>query len=92
MVAPILQTLILDHSPGKTIEWASLVATWDFERIIPCHFNAPIKTNPSQFRQAFAFLESETSLPAEDLAFILELEENLDKKGITRPPLPNSVV
>lgn len=92
LVAPILQTLILDHTPEKTIEWASLVATWDFERIIPCHFDAPIKTNPHQFRQAFAFLESETSLPPEDLAFILELEENLDKKGITRPPQPKSVV
>ncbi|WP_322744805.1 DUF4336 domain-containing protein [[Phormidium] sp. LEGE 05292] len=97
LVAPILQTLILDHAPAKTIEWASLVSLWDFERIIPCHFDAPIQTNPSQFRQAFAFLESETSgtqqsLPAEDLAFILELEENLDKKGITRPPQPKSVV
>lgn len=92
LVAPILQTLILDHSPEKTLNWASQVALWNFERIIPCHFDATIKTNPSQFRQAFAFLESETSLPAEDLAFILELEENLDKKGITRPPQPKSVV
>jgi hypothetical protein len=92
LVAPILQTLILDHLPEKTIEWASLVALWDFERIIPCHFDAPVATSPHQFREAFAFLESETSLPPEDLAFILELEENLDKKGITRPPQPKSVV
>lgn len=96
MVAPILQTLILDHAPTKTLEWASQVASWDFERIISCHFEASIYANPNQFRQAFAFLEPETSvsqqsLPAEDLAFILKLEENLDKKGITRPPQPKSV-
>ncbi|MFB2971347.1 DUF4336 domain-containing protein [Aerosakkonema sp. BLCC-F183] len=96
-VAPILQTFILDHAPRKTLDWADKVASWNFQQIIPCHFHAPIQTNPHQFRQAFSFLENEAFggeahssnqlLPPEDFAFIIELEQKLDKRGITRSPL-----
>ena len=92
-VAPILQTLILDHAPTKTLAWADQIATWDFQQIIPCHFDAPIQTTPHQFRQAFKFLENDLSanldLPKEDFAFILDLEENLNRRGITQPPKQN---
>ncbi|GAB1544658.1 DUF4336 domain-containing protein [Scytonema sp. NUACC21] len=89
-VAPILQTLILPQEPKQVLDWADKVATWNFQRIIPCHFDAPIPANPSQFRQAFAFLEkppsgSENSsqpLLEEDLRFIRELEAGLIERGI----------
>lgn len=58
-VAPILQSLILNRAPQETINWADKVAKWDFQWIIPCHFDAPIKAEPQQFRQAFAFLEKQ---------------------------------
>ena len=96
-VAPILQTLILNRSPRETLEWAELVASWNFQRIIPCHFDAPIEANPRQFRQAFAFLEKKFSvgdyvrgnenqpLPEEDFELLRRLEESLIKLSITPP-------
>jgi len=96
-VAPILQTLILNQAPSQTLDWADEVATWNFQRIIPCHFDAPIKAGPRQFRQAFAFLEKQLSsgasslatenfLPDEDLELIKEIEGLLIKSGIASPP------
>lgn len=97
-VAPILQTLILNRAPRETIDWADKVAKWDFQRIIPCHFDSPIEANSRQFRQAFAFLEKKPFigesvlgngsqyLPEEDFGFLKELEEGLNKRGITPPP------
>jgi hypothetical protein len=59
-VAPILQTLILNRAPKETIDWADKVASWNFHRIVPCHFDSPIEADSRQFRQAFAFLEKKT--------------------------------
>lgn len=91
-VAPILQKLILNRAPKETLDWADLVSRWYFERIIPCHFDAPIAASAHQFRQAFAFLEKQprwngngANLPPEDFEFLTELEEVLDRRGITPP-------
>ncbi|ARV62618.1 hypothetical protein BZZ01_31850 [Nostocales cyanobacterium HT-58-2] len=96
-VAPILQTLILNRSPKETIDWADKVASWDFEWIIPCHFDAPIKAQPHQFRQAFSFLEKYPSvsaglfssnsypLPEEDFKLLREIDKGLNKFGIVPP-------
>ncbi|KAF3891274.1 MULTISPECIES: DUF4336 domain-containing protein [Nostocales] len=96
-VAPILQTLILNRAPQETINWANKVASWDFQWIISCHFDAPIKAKPHQFRQAFSFLEknpavssgvfssSSYPLPEEDFKTLRELDEGLSKFGIVPP-------
>ena len=88
-VAPILQRLILNRDPREAIDWADRVASWDFQRIIPCHFDAPLNVSPAQFRQAFAFLEKRSievaPLPPEDFEFLEELEESLNRRGITPP-------
>ncbi|MBD2099724.1 DUF4336 domain-containing protein [Leptolyngbya sp. FACHB-261] len=95
-VAPILQTLILNRAPQETIDWADQVASWNFERIIPCHLDSPLEVGPAQFRQAFAFLEKQPALsdasggahpllPEEDFEFLKELEVGLNKRGITPP-------
>lgn len=94
-VAPILQTLILDRSPQTTLDWVGKVAGWEFQQIIPCHLNAPIAATPRQFQQAFDFLRNparvelgrgDPPLPKVDFEFLLELEQNLSKLGITQPP------
>lgn len=90
-VAPILQTLILNRAPQETIDWANKVASWNFQRIISCHFDSPITANPEQFRQAFAFLEQKPSvgeslLPEEDFQLLREIDQNLFNFGITPPP------
>lgn len=65
LVAPILQTLILNRAPEETLKWADAIARWQFTRIIPCHFAAPVDTTPQEFRQAFSFLESNSELNPE---------------------------
>lgn len=95
-VAPILQTLILNRASKETIDWANRVAQWDFQRIIPCHFAAPVEATPSQFRQAFCFLETLRNeagqagydvsfLPEEDFELLREIEQVLNKRKITPP-------
>lgn len=97
-VAPILQTLILNRSPLETLNWADKVASWNFQRIVSCHFDSPIEANPRQFRQAFAFLEknpgvgevvtgSESQpLPEQDFRLLRQLDKNLTRFRITPPP------
>lgn len=91
-VAPILQTLILNRAPKETLDWADKVASWDFRQIIPCHFDAPIKAEAQEFRQAFSFLEkpydhnSRYLLPGEDFELLNKIDAGLYKSGITPPP------
>ena len=95
LVAPVLQTLILNRAPQETLDWADRVSGWAFQQIIPCHFTAPIPAEPHQFRQAFAFLEqvpamdthqSTTPLPEQDLKLLKELNKSLYRSGIVPPP------
>ncbi len=91
-VAPVLQTLIFSRGPEIVIDWVDQVSQWNFQRIIPCHLDAPIAATPMQFRQAFGFLmwdaqmNAAASLPAEDFELLRELETSLSKWGITPPP------
>jgi hypothetical protein len=79
-VAPILQTLILNRSPQATLDWANQIARWDFQQIIPCHFDAPIVANPHQFRSAFDFLEQIDSHPADLLMADFQLIQQIDRR------------
>jgi Domain of unknown function (DUF4336) len=94
-VAPILQALILNRAPQETLDWVDQVASWNFQRIIPCHFDAPIAAEPQQFISAFTFLKqqhldqdcaSSSTLPEADFELLRELEQGLVKLGITPPP------
>jgi len=85
LVAPILQTLILNRAPQETIDWADKIASWDFQRIVPCHFDCPIAASPSQFRQAFGFLEKGYSGFEEDFELLREIDEGLNRLRIVPP-------
>lgn len=97
-VAPVLQTLILNRAPKDTITWAEKVANWNFQWIIPCHFDAPIKAEPHQFRQAFSFLEKQPAvsagvfssssypLPEKDFQVLQQIDRGLSKIRIVPPP------
>ena len=95
-VAPILQTLILNRAPEETLAWADKVASWNFEYIIPCHFDAPVRVEPYQFRQAFAFLEKQPvismginsdcyPLPEEDFQLLKVIDAGLYTSRIVPP-------
>ncbi len=89
LVAPILQTLILNRAPQATLKWVNRIACWDFHRIIPCHFEAPIVANPQQFRSAFNFLEQIDSytadLPTADFQLMHQIEQRLERWRIIVP-------
>jgi Domain of unknown function (DUF4336) len=87
-VAPILQTLILNRAPQETLDWASRVASWDFERIIPCHFDNAIASSPREFRQAFSFLEKHSTvnlLLDDDFKLLRYIDADLNKIGVVPP-------
>ncbi|BAZ09369.1 hypothetical protein NIES4071_11770 [Calothrix sp. NIES-4071] len=89
-VAPILQALILNRAPIETLQWADIVAQWDFQRIIPCHLEAPVAATPYQFRQAFAFLEKQpltntAILPEADFQVLRVIDNTLEKVRIVPP-------
>lgn len=93
-VAPILQVLILNRAPQETLDWVSQVTSWDFERIIPCHFDCAIATNPREFRQAFSFLEKHSDvslLPEADFQLLRDIDAGLNKLGIV-PPAKDKVM
>ncbi|MBD2175550.1 DUF4336 domain-containing protein [Pseudanabaena sp. FACHB-1998] len=87
-VAPILQTLILNRDPQSVIQWANKVASWNFKRIIPCHFDNAIAATPNDFRQAFSFLEKDSqfkttsSLPEEDFTVLNQINNLLQSNRI----------
>jgi hypothetical protein len=94
LVAPILQTLILNRAPQTVLDWVDHVAEWEFQCLIPAHLDSPIAATPAQFRQAFDFLQptSELSdrpnqcLPETDLEFLKQIDRWLYKLGITPVP------
>jgi hypothetical protein len=87
-VAPILQTLILNRDPEAAIAWADRVASWNFVRIIPCHFDNAIAATPIEFRQAFSFLEKDSkfkptfNLPEADFAVLKQINNILQGNRI----------
>ena len=58
IVAPVVSTLVYENVPGDVREWAKRVGRWRFERVVPCHFDAPIKAGPREWNAAFAFLDA----------------------------------
>jgi Domain of unknown function (DUF4336) len=89
LVAPILQTLILNRAPISTITWVDRVSQWDFEQIIPCHFDAPIAATPAQFRAAFNFLDHSSPVdpnsPTADTTLLWQIEQQLVRWRIIIP-------
>lgn len=89
-VAPVLQTLIFNRGITEVSTWVEQVASWPFERVIPCHLAAPLTLSPQGFRAAFDFLHTGGSggdrpLPQKEFAFLHALEAGLVQRGITPP-------
>jgi len=71
LVPPVVRTLLYAQDPKRVREWVERVSKrWEFEQIVPAHFDAPIKATPAEFSQAFAFLDDDgaDAFPAADLA------------------------
>mmetsp|Transcript_72856 Transcript_72856/g.170619 ORF Transcript_72856/g.170619 Transcript_72856/m.170619 type:complete len:487 (-) Transcript_72856:98-1558(-) len=75
VVAPILSELILNRYLSSDV-WPfveDVVASWDFDRVIPAHFEAPVAASGQDFRDAFrrAFGEPPASGPLSSLSRLL---------------------
>ncbi len=92
LVAPVLQSLIFNRGSKTVLAWANQVAELPFDSIIPCHLNAPIKTDGATFRQAFRFLAPDNTsgrggnLPEADFALLNRISQQLERTRITPPP------
>ena len=94
LVAPILQTLILNRNPVEVIDWADRVSRWDFKRIIPAHLQNNVPSDGITFRRAFTFLEEDGEPPGQpkpreaDLETLRSAEVSLVSSGAiaARPP------
>ncbi|MEL7502785.1 MAG: DUF4336 domain-containing protein [Cyanobacteria bacterium J06554_6] len=91
MVAPVLQSLIFNRGPQLVLDWAKAVAEWPFERIIPCHLDAPLTARPTDFLGAFEFLKGsgphrDSRLPEADFALLRQISQWLKDSGVTPPP------
>lgn len=104
IVAPVVGTLVYENVPQPVNEWARRVAKWDFNRIVPCHFDAPIRANSRDFLSAFSFLPSSRPekatgrggqyYPSEDMILLRGVADFLLNTGViftdeTRPKRPN---
>jgi len=70
LVPPVVRMLLYANDPGEVRNWVDRVSKrWDFVRIIPAHYEAPITAGPDDLRLAFRFLEDETidAFPKKDL-------------------------
>lgn len=55
-VGPVVEVLVYSKVKAAVREWVDdICSSWDFRQIIPCHFSAPIRAGPAEFRRAFAF-------------------------------------
>jgi hypothetical protein len=71
LVPPVVRTLLYAQNPNEVQRWVDrVVARWEFQQIVPAHFEAPISASRVEFRKAFLFLQEITidPFPANDLA------------------------
>lgn len=87
LVAPILQTLLLNRSPVEVLDFADAVSSWDFNRIIPAHLKNNLQFTGKDYRGAFGFLEESGPPPGfprplkADLQTLLDAEASLIESG-----------
>ena len=70
IVPPVVRTLIYAQNPTRVQQWVNRVERWDFEQIVPAHFEAPVAATPKEFSRAFSFLQDDSidAFPKNDLA------------------------
>lgn len=95
LVAPILQSLLLNRFPVESLDFADKVSKWGFTRIIPAHLKNNLKYTGKDYRKSFGFLEAKGvpkgfPKPLEaDFKLLRDAEVNLVESGAIAeaPPL-----
>ncbi len=89
LVAPILQALIFNRASARVLAWVERLADWPAERVVPCHFAAPLGVCADRLHAAFDFLSAASgarSLPEADFRLLRRLDTGLTARGIVPPP------
>lgn len=87
LVAPILQSLLLNRFPIECLDFADKVSKWPFKRIIPAHLKNDLKYNGADYRKSFGFLEEKGVPPGfprpleADFKFLRDSEMGLVESG-----------
>mmetsp|Transcript_40094 Transcript_40094/g.71964 ORF Transcript_40094/g.71964 Transcript_40094/m.71964 type:complete len:254 (+) Transcript_40094:206-967(+) len=56
LVSPLIEILVFSKALPSVRRWCDAISSeWRFERVIPAHYDAPIKAGPADFRRAFDF-------------------------------------
>jgi len=61
---PQLRLFVLESDQPLTADWVERVCAWDFKRVIPAHFDAPVAATRTEFGAAFAFALDRASSPS----------------------------
>jgi hypothetical protein len=60
LVPPVVRSLLYAQDPGRVRAFVDRVCgsnAWDFERVVPAHWDAPVAADPEAVRAAFRFLD-----------------------------------
>jgi len=82
IVSPILQALVLAKSRALIVPWLEQVCAWDFERVVPAHYAAPVTATPADLRRAFGMVTGDDPglpFPEEDMKTLNELQAIVKK-------------
>ena len=78
---PIIQIILSRGNSGEaTQRWVDKVTSWDFERVVPAHLDAPLAIGPKQFAEPFAFIRNgrnEVRFCDEDVKLLRDLENGV---------------
>jgi len=58
-VLPIIQIILSRNT--QEVERLNVVTKWNIKRVIPMHLDAPLSLQPSEFKEAFTFLNAGTN-------------------------------
>ena len=92
LVPPVLRTLLYDRDPEAVRRWVSRItdteAGWEYERVLPAHFGAPVRATPADVHAAFAFLDDPTAdlPPRADLRALCRIRAALEPASAAAPP------
>lgn len=58
-VYPIVQIILARGNSGEALrQWVDKVTSWNFDRVIPAHLDAPLAFGPKEFAETFDFARS----------------------------------
>eukprot|EP00747_Dinoflagellata_sp_TGD_P114541 gnl/TRDRNA2_/TRDRNA2_171950_c2_seq3.p1 gnl/TRDRNA2_/TRDRNA2_171950_c2~~gnl/TRDRNA2_/TRDRNA2_171950_c2_seq3.p1 ORF type:complete len:291 (-),score=26.99 gnl/TRDRNA2_/TRDRNA2_171950_c2_seq3:52-924(-) len=64
LVLPVVRTVLYAQDPGAIRDWVRRITSrWDFERVVPAHWDAPIAATPAEVEAAFRFLDDPSAEP-----------------------------